>query len=132
MSKRHFPGLTVKQEKALFSIAGGASITAAASVSGVTRQTVTAWMRLDKFREALRTIRQEISDEAFGRGVLELSEAFVDAVRQLRKVARNKDVPGAVRVKAATELLAARLNLQADEEAARLRDALEKLGAQVD
>ena len=59
--------LTAKQQRAVEALAGGASITDAATAVGVTRQTVHKWITLPEFSGALLGMQSEARMRAIRR-----------------------------------------------------------------
>ncbi len=97
------PDLTPSQCRAVAALAGGATITAAASAAGVSRPTVYAWIdSAPAFAVELNRARAEQHEAIRG----ELRGLATAAVRTLRELIESPATPPAVRLRAALAVLA--------------------------
>ena len=89
------------RQKVLDALAEAPTITAAAAMAGVSRQTIYNSMADDAFRDALKRQREAQSLERAER----LSAAREAAIKAVTDVMNSSDVPAAARVMAAKEVL---------------------------
>jgi transposase-like protein len=116
--------MTSKQNLALTSLLAGRSISSAASVAGVARQTVGRWMRDDAdFREALRDGQMQ----AIERAARLVAAQSCDAVEYFAQVLHNSKNEPALRLKAARFLADAAFKLHETRDLESDVDDLERL-----
>ena len=89
------------KQRVLDALAEAPTITAAAALAGVTRQTVYNFLADDAFRDALKRQREAQSLERAER----LSAAREAAIKAVTDVMNDSDVPAAARVMAAKTVL---------------------------
>jgi hypothetical protein len=93
---------SVAQERALASLLGGASVTAAAKAAEVDRATLHRWLSDDAtFIAAFNSYRVEMADALRQ----EIRFLGAEAVRTLRSLLTGEETPAAIRLKAASEVL---------------------------
>ena len=104
-------------------LACGSTVAAAAVAGGVSESCVAKWLRTPVFRARVRRIQTE----AVGRAVGLLSEAMAEAALALRELLLSDSE--SVRLRAATAILTAGLNVVEVRDLAERVAALEEQGA---
>lgn len=99
--------LSRRQHMALASLLSGASIIDAAKAAGVNRNTVTKWLALPAFWQAL----SDASAQALRLASVASASDMDDALATVREVMTDTDAPPALRLRAAIAMLDVRLRL---------------------
>lgn len=95
-------GLSAKKERAAQLMALGRSVTSISQMIDAADQTIWRWQREDfRFRERVRSYRQEIFNATLGNIVA----ASSDASAVLLEIAKDKEAPHHARVSAAAKIL---------------------------
>lgn len=92
--------LNRRQARAVLALAAGHSVSATAKLAGVTRQTVSEWQAVPKFRAALDALTQDAADQTRE----ELRRLTLEATETLRTLLRN-GASESVRLRAALAVL---------------------------
>jgi hypothetical protein len=116
--------LTIKQKKALETLLQTGSVTAAAAMAEVSRETLYRWMEKDSFQAAIAAAESEAL-KSLSRSLLSLGEM---ATQTLETVMSDKTAPAGVRVRSADVVLGRLLQLR---ELNELEERISKLEAQL-
>lgn len=117
----------MNQRRAIVHLLQQPTLTAAAEQTGVTRQTLHAWLQKPAFRSAYRDARRDTYQHA----VTKLQKSASKAADVLYELMVSEDEPGGVRLGAARSVLdLAESGSVSDlaDEVSRLRDAVEENG----
>jgi hypothetical protein len=90
-----------KKEEAIHALCTQRNLEEAASAAGVSKRTLTRWLKLPEFRDAYREARRERVSQSNAR----LQQASGAAVSTLMKIMVDPSAPAAARVRAADRIL---------------------------